>query len=287
MIGATVSKSLRLAAVLALSLAAAACATLGGGPEAGRDRAGAAAAGARLMPEQMRGGAFVLQTYGRFGAPGQPVRVYIEGDGLAWATRTRLSRDPTPRDPLALDLAAADPAANVLYVARPCQYVGVPENPRCTPALWSSHRFSDDVVAATDAVIEAWLRRHSAAGGIELVGYSGGAAVAALVAARRSDVRSLRTVAGNLDHEVVNRHHRVSPLTGSLNAADVAQRLAAVPQIHFIGGSDRIVPPSAAQSYAARSGTTRCVGIEPVAGADHTDGWRERWPALLRRPMPC
>ena len=37
------------------------------------------------------------------------------------------------------------------------------------------------------------------------VGYSGGAAVAALVAGRRSDIVSLRTLSGYLDHVALNR----------------------------------------------------------------------------------
>ena len=50
------------------------------------------------------------------------LRVYIEGDGHAWESRTRPASDPTPRNPVALDLAMADPGTDpVLYLARPCQ----------------------------------------------------------------------------------------------------------------------------------------------------------------------
>ena len=41
--------------------------------------------------------------------------VYIEGDGLAWISRTRLSADPTPKNPLAMKLATIDPRLNVAY----------------------------------------------------------------------------------------------------------------------------------------------------------------------------
>ncbi len=40
------------------------------------------------------------------------------------------------------------------------------------------------------------------ASGFNLIGYSGGGAIAALVAADRNDILSLRTVAGNLDIDV-------------------------------------------------------------------------------------
>lgn len=41
----------------------------------------------------------------------------------------------------------------------------------------------------------------------ELIGYSGGGNIAAILAERRADVRSLRTVAGNLDVAYVNATH--------------------------------------------------------------------------------
>ena len=66
---------------------------------------------------------FVLVAYQRFNVPGAPLTVYIEGDGYAWKTRRSLSNDPTPTDPIALRLALQDPAANLVYLARPCQYV--------------------------------------------------------------------------------------------------------------------------------------------------------------------
>ena len=49
--------------------------------------------------------------------------VYIEGDGLPWATRTELSDDPSPRSARVLKLAVQDNAMNAAYLARPCQYL--------------------------------------------------------------------------------------------------------------------------------------------------------------------
>ena len=50
------------------------------------------------------------------------VNIYIEGDGRAWLNKNRPSLDPTPKNSLALKLAEIDPAPNVIYLARPCQY---------------------------------------------------------------------------------------------------------------------------------------------------------------------
>ena len=53
----------------------------------------------------------------------EEVVVYIEGDGLSWIDRFTPSSDPTPKNPLAFKLAKLDPNQNVIYLARPCQYV--------------------------------------------------------------------------------------------------------------------------------------------------------------------
>ena len=45
----------------------------------------------------------------RYYSAGSPLlTLYLEGDGRAWASRYRLSSDPTPVNPLALRLAAVD-----------------------------------------------------------------------------------------------------------------------------------------------------------------------------------
>lgn len=67
------------------------------------------------------------------------LRVYIEGDGHAWESRTRPSTNPTPRNPVALRLAMADPGADtVLYLARPCQYVQGEDRRQCSNRYWTS-----------------------------------------------------------------------------------------------------------------------------------------------------
>lgn len=92
-----------------------------------------------------------------------------------------------------------------------------------------------------DAAISHYLRQ-TPGQPVVLTGYSGGGAIAVLIAARCKDIALLRTVAGNLNHVAVNRLHRVAPMPDSLNPADVASEIAAVPQLHFSGDTDRIVP---------------------------------------------
>ena len=117
-------------------------------------------------------------------------------------------------------------------------------------------------------------------------GFSGGGAIAALIAARRHDVVSLRTVAGNLDVAYVNRIHGVSPMPASLNPIDEAARLSGVAQVHFSSAQDTVVPPEVAKRFAAAVGG-RCVRTLVVNGVAHDGDWAARWPALLARTPAC
>lgn len=241
------------------------------------------AAAAGFQKSTIRTLSFTLTAYVRVKNPGGPIHVYIEGDGTAWLSRTRLSDDPTPKTPLVLELAALDPASNVAYLARPGQYAadGVPD---CDAAYWSEKRFADEVVEAINKAVDA-LRGRAGGGEIHLIGYSGGAAVAVLTAARRSDVASLRTVVGNLDPEAVNRYHHVSSMKNFLNPMDAALKLRDLPQRHFVGSQDTVVPPGIARSFLKRAGRRDSSAITVVEGATHTRGWQEHWKALLVIPL--
>lgn len=228
---------------------------------------------------------FVLTTFVRITDRAQPVTIYIEGDGLAWLSRTEVSRDPTPKDATALALAAADPSANVVYLARPCQYTNRDRNPTCGPAYWTGKRFAPEVIAAMNQAVDQ-VAAQVPGQKINLVGYSGGGAVAVLVAARRQDIASIRTVAGNLDHVQVNRVNGVSPLAGSLNPIDVAAQVAKIPQVHFSGSLDKTVPPAIATRFVQATGGP-CAQAMTLQGADHENGWPPRWRELLAIPATC
>lgn len=225
---------------------------------------------------------FNIMTWSRFSDPVQKLIIYIEGDGLAWKSRTQVSDDPTPINPLAFKLTQSDPRANIIYIARPCQFTisqGFGQN--CHRKYWSSHRFSETVVKSMDEAISYWKGK-TGAGSIELVGFSGGAAIAVLLADRRNDISLIRTVAGNLDHQRLHTHHKVTQLSGSLNPQNVD--LEKVPHIHYIGGKDEIIPPFIAQGFVEGQSCTSCGKTITLKKATHHQGWVENWPALLERP---
>lgn len=227
---------------------------------------------------------FHLTTYVRITRVDRPLHIYIEGDGRAWRDRYRVSHDPTPRRAMGLALAVEDRAANVVYLARPCQFTVAEHVSVCQPEYWTGKRFAPDVVASMDAAISYYLRQ-TPGQPVVLTGYSGGGAIAVLLAARRKDIALLRTVAGNLDPIAVNRLHRVDPMPDSLNPADVASKVAAVPQLHFSGDSDRIVPSVIAHFFVAAVG--RCADVREVHDVDHEGDWPALWSALLLMRVPC
>jgi pimeloyl-ACP methyl ester carboxylesterase len=231
---------------------------------------------------------FLITAYSKIQSPGLSLHIYIEGDGYAWVTRNRVSGDPTPRRPLALELASGDPAPNVVYLARPCQYTPVEMNFACEDeAYWTDKRFSEEVVASMDQAVDKFVKETQSRG-IDLIGYSGGGAVASLIAARRQDVKSLRTVAGDLDPNGFVEHHEVSPMAeGSLDPMDVVGKLKAIPQYHFTGSEDPVVPAFIAENFLKKSDNSPCVHAVKVNGADHVNGWTEAWPRLLDLPLDC
>ncbi len=210
-----------------------------------------------------------------------PLRVYIEGDGYAWITRYRVSGDPTPKFPTALSLAVLDASSNVAYIARPCQYKEKDVKDACRDDYWTGSRFAEEVIVAVDEIVSR-MKEKASAKEIEMVGYSGGGAVAALIAARRSDVVRLITVAGNLDPNGLCEYHGVSmPDFGALDPMDVAVKLGDVPQTHFVGGKDKVVPKIIADNFVSALPRGTDVKIKVAQNATHSEGWDKVWRELL------
>jgi hypothetical protein len=242
-------------------------------------RADRQAATEGMTRERVNAGRFLLTAYVRITRADTPIDLYIEGDGLAWITRGVPSDDPTPHVATGLRLALADPAANVVYLARPCQFTPMAENPHCSVDYWTGKRFAPEVVASLDAAVAHFVRR-TPGQPVHLIGYSGGGALAVLVAAQRHDVASLRTVAGNLDVEYVNQLHHVSPMPESENPLDFAAQVARIPQVHFSGGDDSVVPVGVAKRFVEATGP-RCAQQRTQPGLSHEGHWEAVWPALL------
>lgn len=229
--------------------------------------------------ESLRAGAFHLALWRPATlAQQQRLTIYLEGDGFAWVTPTLPSADPTPRIPVALQLALLQPQGHAIYLARPCQYVDA-EHTGCPSMYWTHARFSEAVVAATNQAIDA-LQSSYAAQRITLIGYSGGAAVAALVAARRKDVDQLVSVAGNLDPHGWVQSKGLAALHASLSPVEHITPLANIRQWHYTGGRDTVLPPALIQGFAQRFPATRQPTVVVLPEFDHYCCWAQQWPAL-------
>jgi pimeloyl-ACP methyl ester carboxylesterase len=236
----------------------------------------------RILPA----GPFDLAVASSRRSGGDALTAYIEGDGLAYVRPHRPALDPTPTDPIALRLALADPGTGpVAWIARPCQYTMPAHGRGCRSAEWLDRRYAPEVLDSTDAALDA-LKRESGARHLVLVGYSGGGALAVLLAARRRDVTRIVTVAANLDLAYWVRRDGLSPLTGSLDPADAAPRLKDIPQMHFAGSDDRSVGPDVVRAYLAHLPPGAPARLIAVPDFTHTCCWAHDWPSLMGQAQP-
>jgi hypothetical protein len=210
-------------------------------------------------------------------------RVYIEGDGLAFTDSSQISNDPTPRPTMFLKLALADESATVIYVARPCQYL-LKESPACTFRDWSFDRFSNLQLARITRVLDDY-RNTKGITSFELVGFSGGAAIALSLATQRSDIISVRTIAGNVALAEFIRIHSLEPFSTD---ADPMLRLAAlrrIPQIHMVSSNDQVIPPDLTRYYL-NALQSPCAKLEVVETLSHSKGWEQPLRSLIHSPLP-
>jgi pimeloyl-ACP methyl ester carboxylesterase len=207
--------------------------------------------------------------------------VYLEGDGFAYVRPSQPSVDPTPTDPVALRLALSDPSNGpVTWIARPCQYTLSNHGRNCRNAYWTGSRYAPEVLDSMGDAIDI-LKRRSGAKHLVLVGYSGGGAVAVLLAARRDDVKSIITVVGNLDLEYWTKRDGLAPLSGSLDPAGVAPSLGALPQIHFTGGQDKIVGTDVVRSFVKHLPAGSPVRLKEIPDYTHACCWARDWRSLI------
>ena len=211
------------------------------------------------------------------------LRIYIEGDGKAWMRSGRPSSNPTPVNRLVHKIMTEDEKRDIAYLARPCQFIMQPD---CSSYIWTFGRYDQKVIDSINEAITK-LKQQYDFKQLELIGYSGGATIALIIAAKRNDVISVRTVAGNLDPEFTNNFHKVSPMPTALNPVSFANNLKQVPQIHFYGENDLIIPKGISDHYLKYFVDSTCIQTVLVEKASHHDGWAEKWAGLLTKEAQC
>ena len=167
-----------------------------------------------------------------------PVYIYVEGDGYAFNSMGRATKDPTPNGTFMRELAFGDNRSNVVYLARPCQYI---MSKVCSQVDWTTGRYSPRNVKAT---IEA-IKQLSNGRPVVLIGFSGGALMSGLVI-QNSNIKVDRwiTISGLLNHTKWTKQLNLVPLTKSLDLKTLPQ----IKQIHIVGDKDNIVPKNITES---------------------------------------
>lgn len=206
---------------------------------------------------------FTLASWQKITQTNGVYKIYIEGDGYAFDRYGRPTQNPTPKGNFVRKLAFGDRNDNVIYLARPCQYI---ISPICSQRHWTTARFAPEVINAT---FEA-IRQIAGNSPIVLVGFSGGAQVGGLVASAKQglNIKKIITIAGNLDHEAWVKYHDLLPLNESLNLADYYDNFMKIPQIHYVGKNDKVIPPHLVQNFIKNKAS-----VIVAAGANHNDGW--------------
>jgi len=236
--------------------------------------------------------------------------ILFEADGAGWSSGGRVPpSDPTPQRPSVLPLALATRHNGpILYLGRPCQFKSVPGsaapndaldkpksdrhaiwNKSCaTSRLWTSHRFSGQVVEGYRQLLELLLHQRpaGATGAWIFAGFSGGGTLAALVAVSsakgvQSPRACLITLAAPLDLETWTQGSGLSRLAGSIDPADDPAALSAIPGAFLYGADDRQV---GWETFGRLQSNSQLSGrLSIIRGYSHRSDWSKPLDASIRR----
>tara|TARA_Y100000741_G_C18196677_1_gene535855 strand:+ start:131 stop:928 length:798 start_codon:yes stop_codon:yes gene_type:complete len=208
------------------------------------------------------------------------LKVYIEGDGLAWLDRFTPSLDPTPTNPVGFKLALEDKSDNVIYLARPCQYI-ISKN--CNQSVWTNLQYSNTILNLYERIFKELSNNYEE---IHLIGYSGGAAIAIYLASiEHFKINSVRTIAGNINPDEISQLLNLSGYKKVVNFYSLGDKIKDIPQIHYYGTKDKVIPIDLHLNYVERY-SNPCIKIQSVL-ASHSKGWTEFWKTNYKLNFNC
>ena len=199
---------------------------------------------------------YTLAVWQKMSDTTSPVHIYIEGDGHSFNNYGYPTNDPTPHDTFLREIAFNDPNKNVVYIARPGQFI---KSKNKNQIDWTTGRFSKDIVESVSQIIKEISNNRK----IILIGYSGGALVTGLIINQHQndlDIIKWVTIAGLFNHTDWTTHFNLLPLKDSLDL----ETLPNIEQIHFICKYDKTIPY---ELTIKRVNETDCIILE----ATHND----------------
>ncbi len=131
---------------------------------------------------------------------------------------------------------------------------------------WTTARFAPEIIIAEFEAIKQIAGENP----VVLVGFSGGAQVAGLLASAKVglNIKKVITIAGNLDHLAWTQYHNLPPLNESMNLESYRQRFTTIPQIHYVGSEDKVIPPALVKDFVQDDNL-----VITVPNATHNKGW--------------
>lgn len=185
---------------------------------------------------------------------GKPLRFYIEGDG-----------NPNPKKAIAMEMAQKDTHENIIYLARPCQFI---ENNVCeNKAIYTTARFHREILKEMEELTVYFIKKYKSPT-VEFIGYDGGGTIAMLLAPKIPITTQIITVAGLLDTADKN-----NPNIDILNPMQQKDLTAYIPQIHYVGEKDTIAPKRTAERFVGRLKNPRSAKVKTLPSLSH-DGWQ-------------
>lgn len=196
------------------------------------------------------------------------LNIYIEGDGLSWVSKNKISENPTPINPISLKLMLKDNNDCKIYFGRPFQFINSNESDN---KYWTNYRFNQIIIDSYNELINNIKLQYSI-NKINIIGYSGGGSISTIIASERNDINKLITIAGNLDIDKWVEINNISKLDGSINPINRLNKLNNIKQIHFIGLNDNIVSNEVFYSFYNKSNDKKNIEYFKIE-ATHNDNW--------------
>ncbi|MFT6895920.1 MAG: hypothetical protein ACJA13_000317 [Paraglaciecola sp.] len=230
-----------------------------------------------LTPQVVKTEFFSHKIYKNNRQSGTKLHIYLTGDGLPWMAGVIPSTDPTPRNSIIFNLIEQD-LSTALILGRPC-YHGLANETLCEPSLWTSKRYAPVIINSLSMAIEQLSEQYRATN-LVLIGYSGGGALAVLLAEKIPNVSAVITIGANLNTQLWTQHHHLLALSGSINPVERPDLPVKVMQKHYVGSEDKIMPASLLKSYTEGHLASELVIIDDY---NHQCCWQDIWPEILQQ----
>nr|WP_269468599.1 hypothetical protein [Alteromonas sp. ASW11-130] len=155
--------------------------------------------------------------------------------------------------------------------------------PKCEPVHWTNGRYSPQIVESMHLALAETLKSFPHNTSVVLIGYSGGATLASLLAQwdqpqNKLNISKIISIAGNQDIDAWCDYHNVPRLAASMNPVKQPALPKHIAQIFIVGANDKVVLPEHSIAYAERQPNTRVIWVE---GGDHVCCWQRTLEEVL------